>query len=200
MKRNWTHLTATLIVAAFAAGALAISFAHIIELAHRYGVEGWQALAAPFFVDGFMLLGRLGISTRLDAATNRIGRRMMTAGALLSFAANIAVGETIGQRVFGALIVAGFLAAEWYAGKLRPAEPAETTEERTARERAEKRSAAAKKAAATRAANKAAAKPRAPRKPRTPKVPANAPVSPAPGGRMVGGLWVAATLSEALAS
>lgn len=153
--RNWTHITATLIVAAFAAGALAISFAHVIELAHRYGVTGWQALAAPFFIDGFMLLGRLGMSRKFDAATNRIGRRMMTAGALLSLAANVGVGTTVGQRVFGALVVIGFLVGEWYAGKLAPA--ANVTAQLAADQAAAKRSAAAKKGAATRAAKKAAA-------------------------------------------
>lgn len=165
--RNWTHITATVIVLAFALGALAISFTHVIELAHRYGVTGWQAAAAPFFVDGFMLLGRLGMSRRFDSATNRIGRRMMTAGALLSLAANIGVGVTVGQRVFGALVVIGFLVSEWYAGKLAPAPVVvtETAEEIAVRELAEKRSAAAKKAAATRAANRAAKT----RKPRTAK-------------------------------
>lgn len=162
--RNWTHLLATAIVCLFAAGALTISFAHVIELAHRYGVEGWQAWTAPAFVDGFMLLGRLGMSRRFDDATRRIGRHFMLAGAALSFAANIAVGETHGQRVFGALVVAGFIASEWYAGKLAPAPvvAVETAEETAARELAEKRSAAARKAAATRAANraKAASKPR----------------------------------------
>lgn len=155
--RNWTHITATAIVTLFAAGALAISFAHVIELATRYGVTGWQAWCAPAFVDGFMLLGRLGMSRRFDEATRRIGRRFMLAGAALSFAANIAVGETIGQRVFGALVVAGFIASEWYAGKLAPAPvvEVESDEEKAARELAEKRSAAAKQAAVTRAANRA---------------------------------------------
>lgn len=160
MTRNWTHTIATAIVCLFATGALVISFAHVIELAHRYGVEGWQAWTAPAFVDGFMLLGRLGMSAKFDRATRRIGRRFMLAGAALSFAANIAVGETHGQRVFGALVVAGFIASEWYAGKLAPASAD------TAREVAAKRSAAAKRAAATRKANKAkttkaTAKPRA---------------------------------------
>lgn len=153
--RNWTHITATAVVLLFAAGALAISFTHVIELAHRTGVTGWQAWAAPFFVDGFMLLGRLGMSRKFDDATNRIGRRMMTAGALLSLAANVGVGTTVGQRVFGALVVIGFLVGEWYAGKLAPA-PA-VTAQLAADTAAAKRSAAARKGAATRAAKKAAA-------------------------------------------
>lgn len=173
MKRNWTHITATLIVLAFALGSLAISFSHVIELAHRYGVEGWQAWTAPFLVDGFMLLGRLGMSRRFDTATNRIGRRMLVAGALLSLAANVGVGVTVGQRVYGALVVIGFLVSEWYAGKLAPAPvvTVETAEETAARELAEKRSAAAKQAAVTRAANRAkkaaAAKPARSRTART---------------------------------
>lgn len=156
-RRDPIHTAATAIVIMFALGALAMSFCHVIELAQRHGVTGWESYAAPAFVDGFMLLGRLGMSRRFAESTRRIGHRFMVIGALLSFAANIAVGETIGQRVLGAMVVAGFLAAEWFAGQLAPA-PAPVVDPATAAKA--RRSAAAKKAAATRKANAAkAAKP-----------------------------------------
>lgn len=136
--RNWTVIVARVIVIGFAAAALSISFSHIIELALLTGVVGWQAYASPLFVDGIMLLGRLGMSPKLDASTNRIGRAMLIGGGLLSLTANIAVGQSHGQRVLGAMVVGAFLLAEWYAGRImpRPLTPAQ-------------------KAAATRAANAA---------------------------------------------
>ncbi len=161
---NVTYYLAKTIVLGFAVGCLYFSFSHTIELAHMLGATGAQAYSTPAFVDGFMLLGRLGMSPKFDASTNKIGRRMMTVGALLSLAANIAAGQTAGDRIIGALVVIGFLVTEWYAGKLRPAPQAPLTP--------------AQKAAATRARNKAAgtttkkapAKAKAaPRKPRTRK-------------------------------
>lgn len=182
---DFHKLGAQLVVLAFAAGALYFSFSHITDLALRFGATQTEAAAAPFYVDGFMLLGRMAMSRRFTARTNAIGKRFLVGGALVSLAANIAAGQTLGSRVFGALVVAGFVLCEWLAGQFRTraAKPAPKPEPA-------KRTGGRKCPAGCTCGrhNRKA--------PRTPKPPA-APVSPAPGGRMVGGLWVARTLDEA---
>lgn len=147
---NVTYYLAKAIVFGFAIGCLYFSFSHTIHLAHMLGATGAQAYSTPAFIDGFMLLGRLGMSPKFDISTNKIGRRMMVIGALLSLAANIAAGQTAGDRIIGALVVIGFLVTEWYAGKLKPAPAAPLTP--------------AQKAAITKARNAAARKttPKAP--------------------------------------
>ncbi len=207
---NATYYLAKTIVAGFAAGCLYFSFSHTIELAHMLGATGAQAYTTPAFLDGFMLLGRLGMSTKFDAATNKIGRRMMTVGAILSLASNVLAGQTPGDRIIGAMVVSGFLVAEWYAGKLRPA-PALTPAQKGAQTKArnaalkattgqaQAKKAPAKRQAATTTKTNAAKTPARARK--TTVKPANAivaaamrtypnfPVSPAPAMTNTG-IWI----------
>ncbi len=159
---DWTRAAAQAVVLAFAAGALYFSFDHITQLALDLGAKPAEAKAAPFYIDGFMLLGRMAMSRRFATRTNLIGRRFLIGGALASLAANIGAGHTAGSRAFGALIVVGFLLCEWLAGQFgtRTAETAaqaEADQQATEDAAKAKRSAAAKKAAVTRAANKATA-------------------------------------------
>lgn len=190
--RNWTYLTALVIVYGFLLGTAAGSFHHIVIVGDRLGL-GWEAWTVPFLVDGIALMGKMGRGRRFAESTQRAGLRLMAFGGTLSLACNIYAGENLGQRCFGGLLVAGFLIVEWYAGKLSPAAPAKSIA----------RSAAAVKAAATRAARKveaaatqaAAAEQRAAAAERrrlarqvaeleqmaAGYVPADAPVSPAPG-------------------
>ncbi len=204
-----TFVLAMVIVVGFAAGCLCFSFSHTIHLAHMLGATGTQAYTSPAFVDGFMLLGRLGMSPAFDASTRRIGRRMMTIGAILSLIANVAAGQTHGDRIIGALVVAGFLVTEWYAGKLKPAPAPELTPAQKA-QITKARNAAARAAAGQpekapakrKPATKTTGKPRT-RKATTTVKPANAivaaalapypntPVSPAP--YMAGQLLIART-------
>jgi hypothetical protein len=181
--RNWAYLTVAGIVRLYMLGALTISSGHIITATGLLGLHGWQATTVPFAVDGFAVLGMIGRSARFADSTQRTGLRLQAVAGLLSLACNVYAGRTLGERLYGALIVTAFVVAEWYAGKLRPAPAAKPAVD-------VKRSEAARKAAATRKAN-AAKKPTA-RKPRPGKrdaelarmvdgfVPANAPVSPAP--------------------
>lgn len=149
--KNATYLTVSAIVRIYMLGALAVSFGHIITASHMLGLGGWQAYTVPFAIDGFAILGMIGRSSHFAASTQRTGFRLQIAAGALSLVANVYAGHTIGERLYGALIVAAFIVAEWYAAKLRPAPPVVPTA-------AERRSAAAKRGAATRKA-KAAAKP-----------------------------------------
>lgn len=184
---NWLYLIVLAIVRLYMLGALTISFGHIITASGLLHLYGWQAYTVPFAVDGFAVLGMIGRSSRFEITTQRTGLRLQGGAGLVSLAANVYAGHTIGERIYGALIVAAFIAAEWYAGKLRPAPAAKQagqtwTEERKA------------KAKATRAANRAASMTPAEKRKATIAarkaaelaamvdgyVPANAPVSPAP--------------------
>jgi len=148
-RSNLTYLAVAGIVRVYMLGALAISFHHIIiTAAGLLGLTGWQAWTVPFAIDGFAVLGMIGRSHRFAASTQRTGLRLQAAAGALSLACNVYAGHTLGERLYGALIVTAFVVAEWYAGKLRPAPvpPAEPTV-------SDRRSQAARKAAVTRKAN-----------------------------------------------
>lgn len=116
---NWTAFTVSLIVNAFLIMAAFISFTDIKTLAIRWGVPATLAWTAPLFIDGLTWMGKIGRSPRLDEDARRAGLALMIGGGLMSLAANVAVGETIGMRVYGALVVVGFVTAEWYSTKIR---------------------------------------------------------------------------------
>lgn len=144
--RNYRFIAAKVIVSVFVIGAMVISYTHIVHLFNMLGLTGWQSWIAPAFVDGFTMMGLLGRSEQFSASTRRTGLRLQIAATLVSFVANVAAGESIGARIFGALVVIGYVVAEWYSDQLKPAA---TKAEATA----VTRSAAAQKAAATRKAN-----------------------------------------------
>ena len=183
-RTNWTYVATVTIVYLFMLGAALISFTHIVDVSHTLGL-GWEAYTVPFFIDGFAVLGKIGRSRRFAESTRSAGLKVMAAAGLVSLAANVYAGDNLGQRLYGALVVSGFIAAEWYAMKLEAAPPtvAQVDDETRAR-----RSAAARKGAATRRAKANAAK----RRPRAPRMvdtvaeamaeaaTAVAPVSPAP--------------------
>jgi len=125
--RNWTYLTALTIVRAFMLAAAVASFTHIVHTAHMLGLSGWQALSTPFMIDGFAALGMLGRSHRFAESTRRVGMRFAIAAGTLSLAANIYAGTNAGERIYGGLVVAAFIAAEQYADRMKPAE--HTTED-----------------------------------------------------------------------
>lgn len=126
-KRNWTYLLVAVIVRAFMLGAAAISFSHIVATSHALGL-GWEAWTVPGFVDGLAVLGLVGRSPRFADSTQRAGLRLMAGAGALSLACNVYAGHNLGQQLYGVLVVAGFIAAEWYAMKLRPAPQAEMQE------------------------------------------------------------------------
>lgn len=148
--RNWTYLAGRTIAAGFLLGALAASYTHIVHLFNMLGLHGWQAWAAPVFVDGFAMLGRLARSTQFAEQTRRTGLRVQIIATSVSFIANVVAGETWGARIFGAMVVVGYVVAELLSERMIPA-PTKVEQVKAGR------SAAATRAAATRAANKAKA-------------------------------------------
>lgn len=148
--RNWTYLTGKAIGWLFLAGALAASYTHIVSLFEMLGLHGWQAFTAPIFIDGFAMLGRLARSHQFDAATRRTGLRVQIIATAISFVANVIAGDSTGARIFGAMVVTGYVVAELLTERMSPAATKAEAVKAT-------RSAAAAKAAATRAANRAKA-------------------------------------------
>lgn len=143
---NWTYVLVAVIVRAFMLGAAAISFSHVVATSHSLGLR-WEAWTVPGFVDGLAVLGLVGRSTRFAQSTQRAGLRLMAGAGALSLACNVYAGHNLGQRLYGVLVVAGFITAEWYAMKLRPAAvPVPTV--------GEKRSEAARRGAETARANR----------------------------------------------
>jgi hypothetical protein len=198
---DWHRTAAQTVVLGFASGALYFSFDHITHLAASFGATSSEAHAAPFYIDGIMLLGRMAMAKRFTARTNRLGRRFMIGGAVASLAANIGAGATIGSRAFGALIVAGFLLCEYLAGQFttraaaRPAAQS-TPPAKPAAKATPKTKATARKCLVGCTCGKHDRKARQQHPVAVIQaLPANAPVSPAP----YGGLIVARNLDEATA-
>lgn len=132
-------------------GALVISFTHIIEASHKLGLIGWQSWTTPFAIDGIAVIGMIMRSEAFSTDTRKIGFRVQIVAGLLSLACNVFAGNTLGERIYGVMIVVLFVLSEWLSDRI------EGREVDQARELAAKRSAAATKAASTRKANKAAA-------------------------------------------
>jgi hypothetical protein len=153
--RNWTYILTTAVVHMFMLGAAAVSFTHIIETSTMLGL-GWESWTVPFLVDGIAVLGLVGRSHRFAESTRRAGLWLTLGAGTLSLTCNVYAGHNLGQRLYGVLVVAGFIATETYAAKLRPAPaaPAQpTAEELATAALAAKRSEAARRAAATRKRN-----------------------------------------------
>jgi hypothetical protein len=154
------------IVKLYFIGALAVSFNHIVTAAHKLQLLGWQSFTTPFAIDGIAVIGMVMRSERWSDETNRTGFRVQMGAGALSLVCNVFAGNTLGERIYGVLIVALFIFSEWLSDRLvtraaatKAAEIAElealaaqpTAEEIAAQQRSER----ARKAAATRKANKA---------------------------------------------
>lgn len=150
VARNWTLIGATAIVYVYLISTLALSAGNIVGAAAALGASQLHAYAAPMFVDGLALMGKLLSAPRLGEACNRYGFRLMVVGGLLSFTANVFHGHTAGDRIVGGLLVFGFVLVE-HGATLLGRVAAARREARNAPDPA--RSEAAQRAAATRKAN-----------------------------------------------
>lgn len=110
--RNWTLIAATVIVYGYLISTLALSAGNIIGFAAALGASTLHSYAAPMFVDGLALMGKLLSAPKLGEACNRYGFKLMCAGGALSFVANVFHGHTAGDKVVGGLLVFGFVLVE----------------------------------------------------------------------------------------
>lgn len=134
-KIDWIYGTVKAVVYGFMLGAAGISFSHIVKVGFDWGLT-WEAWTAPFFIDGLAVLGIIGRHPRWDKEARDGAWWLIVPMGILSLACNVMAGNTIGQKVYGGLLVAGFGIAEWYASKLRPNRPA--AEERPTQPRRQK--------------------------------------------------------------
>lgn len=166
---NWVHVAAVILVYGFMAGAARFSYHHIESLFLWLGCSAEEAHWAPIFIDGFAFLGWLGRRRRFVEETRKTGLRLMYGAGAVSLVCNVAAGHTWGSRLFGVVVVTGFMVAERYADRLSPRPVGRKLDPAVAKRRAAK-------AAATRAAKAcalaAAAAPVAPAPEPEPAVPA----------------------------
>lgn len=104
------------VVWTFMVGAAVISFTHIIDTGHMLGL-GWEAVVAPFLIDGIAIVGKVSMLPRFAEPFRKSGKALLMLGGTLSLAANIAAGDNWGKRAFGVLVVVGFMALENHATK-----------------------------------------------------------------------------------
>lgn len=169
---DWQLVISKLITRLFMIGTAAVSFTHIVTVGERMGL-GWEAWTVPFLVDGIAVLGLVGRSRRFAPATRTAGLVLVTTGGALSLTCNVMAGHNLGTKLYGVLIVGGFMLTEWYSAKLA------LTPTRAAQDAA-RRSESARQGAATKRTRQAAQQaPSAPKRSRKARPPAMAPVSPA---------------------
>lgn len=121
-KRNYRYLLTLLIVRAYFLGGLYYSFADIQHAFGLLGLTGDRQAVSPLLLDGFAVLGMIARSKYFAESTRRIGLRTQIVASLLSLSANIYAGHNAGERVFGALIVGGYVFSEWFGDHMKPAE------------------------------------------------------------------------------
>ncbi len=106
----------------------------------------------PFMIDGLALIGMVMRSDDFSQATCKLGFRVQIIMGAFSLVANVYAAKNIGGVIYGVMIVALYIAAEWLTGQL------ESSQVDLDREMAIKRSEAALKAAETRKRNVRTAK------------------------------------------
>lgn len=150
---NKVKIVAT-IVKLYFVGALAGSFVHIIAASEKLGLSGWEAWSTPFMIDGLVLIGMVMRSDDFSAQTRKLGFRVQMLMGAFSLAANVYAAKNIGGVIYGIMIVALYIAAEWITDRIESAQVDRD------REAAIKRSEASRKAAQTRKRNAQTAKAR----------------------------------------
>ena len=175
-KRDKALTVITIVVWCFMIGAAALSAQHIVETGLRLGLD-WEAYTLPGFVDGIAIVGKVSMLPRFSRAFRRSGFRLLMLGGTLSLACNVYAGHNLGQRLFGVLVVAGFMALESHATKADRTAIAEPVRESRKLE-PQVAAARARKARATREANRLAKMTPAQRAAETRARRATAPTSP----------------------
>lgn len=131
-RRFTLYTVVSVIVNGFMLMAAGISYSHIVHTSARLGVTSWQTYLVPAFVDGLAILGMIGRSEAMARqlaarghtaeeieAVKRFGFWLQLTAGTVSLAANFYAGETLGDQLFGLLVVGGFVVTEKYSEKLR---------------------------------------------------------------------------------
>lgn len=100
-------------------GVVVLSFHNLVEVGLAFGL-GWEAWTLPLLIDAFALLGMVGRGKAFSPKSRKAGFRLMVGAGMVSLVCNVEAGHNIGQRIFGVLVVAGAITAEWYASRLTP--------------------------------------------------------------------------------
>lgn len=111
-------LIVKVIVRMYFIGALIVSATHIIGASHKLDLFGWQALTSPFAVDGIAVIGLMMRGEKWSTDTRRLGLRVQMTAGLISLAANVFAGNTIGERIYGVIIVVLFIFSEWLSDRM----------------------------------------------------------------------------------
>lgn len=114
VRSNSTYVLVWMIVRLFLVGAAWISYGHIVTTSQELHVTGSQPFVAPLFIDGIAILGLIGRTGKLGDKAKRFAPALILPAGTLSLAANVFAGKTLGDKIFGALVVAGFMLVEWY--------------------------------------------------------------------------------------
>lgn len=104
--------------------AFYVSRDHITDVAHRIGLEGYQAETLFILIDVVALIGKVLQLKYFAASTQRVGRKLMWAAGALSLGCNVASGWLsggYGPAAYGVFIVALFLILENVVTKIKPA-------------------------------------------------------------------------------
>lgn len=114
VRSNSTYVLVWMIVRMFLVGAAWISYGHIVTTSQELHVTGSQPFMVPVFIDGVAILGLIGRTGKLGDKAKRFAPALILPAGALSLAANVFAGKTLGDKIFGALVVAGFMLVEWY--------------------------------------------------------------------------------------
>lgn len=114
VRTNSVYVLVWLIVRMFLVGAAWISYGHIVTTSQEIHVTGSQPFMVPVFIDGIAILGLIGRTGKLGDKAKRYAPALILPAGALSLAANVFAGKTLGDKIFGALVVAGFMLVEWY--------------------------------------------------------------------------------------
>ena len=73
---NVKYQLVKLIVKLYFFGALAVSFTHVIEAAHKLELSGWQTWTTPFAIDEIAAIGMVMRGAAFSRATRQLGFRV----------------------------------------------------------------------------------------------------------------------------
>lgn len=146
------------IVKGYFLAALAGSFTHVIESAHKVGLTGWEAGITPFLIDGMFVISMVMRSEEFSRRTRRDGFAIQVIMGAMSLTANVYAATHLGGVILAGMLVGGMVFGEWLVGRIQSASvdviaDAEAATRQAAVDAQAKKDAAIAKGKATRARN-----------------------------------------------